>query len=211
MAALVDSPWRLMLAWAGLVVLAGLIVWAAPEEKTLGGSIRWVYVHVALTWTGMLGILAAGALGVALIITGRAGLARWMTPAGLVGLGFFAAGLVVSGFAAGATWGGMFWEEPRTRANLQVLAVGVIVGVAAPWLANRRGQGLLFVILAAVMFALVAGAQLVLHPRSPILSAASLAIPATFFSLSVICSLAALGLVAHLRRRADKTAGAEVR
>jgi hypothetical protein len=200
LAALVDSPWRLALAWAGLAALAGLIVWAAPEEKTLGGTIRWVYV--ALTWTGMLGIGLAGALGLALAVSGRAGLAGWMRPAGLVGLGFFAAGLAVSGFAAGATWGGMFWEEPRTRANLQVLAVGVIVGVAAPWLANPRGQGVLFALLTAVMFGLVAGAQLVLHPRSPILSAASPAIPATFFGLGAVSSLAALGLVAHLRRRA---------
>jgi hypothetical protein len=199
--ALVDTPWRLALALVGLAVLAGAIIWISPAEKTLGYTIRWVYLHVALTWTGMTGIVAAGVLGILLLVSGRAGPGRWVASAGMVGLGFFAVGLLTSAFAAGATWGGMFWDEPRTRANLQVLAVGVIISVAAPRLGNVRWQGLLFALLALGMFGLLAAAQLVLHPRSPIFSASSPAIPATFVSLYILSSLAALGLVAHLRRR----------
>lgn len=197
----VRSPRRLGMALAVLALLGALIVAVSPAEKTLGDTIRWVYVHVALTWTGMTALAVAGALGLALLVTGRPEWRGWMTTVGVLGLIFFALGMVTSVFAARATWGGMFWDEPRTRANLQVLAAGVIVAVSASWLGRPRWQGLLFVLLFAWMIVSLAAAPLVLHPRSPILSASSLAIPATFFSLYALSSLMAAAIAAHWQGR----------
>ena len=188
-----------------LTALALLIVFTAPTERTLGAAIRWVYVHVALTWTGMASLAVAGGLGLVLLVSGRLGLRDWMTTVGGLGLGFFAAGLVMSAFAAGATWGGMFWDEPRTRANLQVLAVGVIVVVAGPWLGRPRWQGVLFLALFAWMIVALAVAPLLLHPRNPILSSPSSAFRTTFASLFGLGALAAAWLTAHLRLRAPQT------
>lgn len=188
----------------GLSVLAALalaIVFLAPPERTLGDAIRWVYVHVALTWTGMAALAVAGLLGLALLVSGRTGLRDWMTTVGVLGLGFFAAGLVMSAFAARATWGGMFWDEPRTRANLQVLAVGVIVAVASPWLGRPRWQGGLFLALCAWMIVALAVSPLMLHPRSPIATSSSSPIRVTFASLFALGALAATWLTLHLRLR----------
>ena len=50
------------------MALAALLLWLAPAEQTLGSGITSVYVHVALTWTGMTGLIIAAVLGLAPII-----------------------------------------------------------------------------------------------------------------------------------------------
>lgn len=60
---------NLGLAGLGLILSAiatpaALIVWIAPEERAFGAGIKWRYVHMALTWTGMTGVVVAGMLGV---------------------------------------------------------------------------------------------------------------------------------------------------
>ena len=43
-------------------VLAGLVLWAMPAEKTIGQVIKIVYLHGALSRAGMIGFIAAGLL-----------------------------------------------------------------------------------------------------------------------------------------------------
>jgi hypothetical protein len=202
LALITRSANRLWLILGGLALAAVVVVWLAPAEQTLGGGIRWVYVHVALTWTGMTALVVAGLLGAALAWTGRPPLQAWTVATGAVGLGFYVAGLAVSLGAAIVNWGGVFWDEPRTQTNLQVLAVGVIVVVAAWWWPNARGRGLLFALLAAWMVWSLAITPLVLHPRNPIMTSSSAAIQSTFLTLYGLGSLAAAALIVHFHSRA---------
>lgn len=182
----------------GVGLMTFVVVWLAPAERTLGDGIKWVYVHVALTWTGMTALAAAGALGLIVLITARPSLAAWMEAAGLVGLGFFALGLIISLIAAQVNWGGIFWDEPRLRGSFQVLAAGVIALVAARTPLARRWVGLLFAGVAVLMVVSLAISPLVLHPRSAVWSSPSWMIQASFGALYALFSLVAVVMVRAL-------------
>lgn len=62
-----------------LVVVLSLVVAFAPEERTLGDGIRWVYLHVGLVWAGGLGLGMAGVLGLLALATERSDAAAWAT------------------------------------------------------------------------------------------------------------------------------------
>lgn len=198
---LVGTPGRLALAFGVWAVVTGVAIWLAPAERTLGDGIKWVYVHVALTWTGMTGLAAAAGLGVLLLITGRPRLALWTRQVGLLGLGFFALGWATSAVASQVNWGGIAWNEPRNQVNLQVLAAGVIVAVTSSWLNQPRWQGALYPLLLAWMLWAFAATPLILHPRSPIFTSASPAFAAAFLTAYALTTLAALGLLAYWRLR----------
>jgi hypothetical protein len=188
-----------------VAALAALIVWVAPEERTLGAGTKWVYVHVALTWTGMTGLIVAGVLG-ALVVLGRERWLHWAHAAGAVGLGFLSVGAVISGIAALVNWGGIALDEPRLNATLQIIVAsfGVVVlagtGLAARW------KGLLFALLPVFMVASLTLTPLILHPRSPIWTSTSPGIQATFVSLYALSVLAGAGLT--VRAYAALTGGA---
>lgn len=190
--------------WIGLIILillAALILWLAPEEKDLGSGIRSVYVHVALTWTGMTGIVIAGLVGLAAAVLNRENLQNWAGTITWIALAFFAAGVVMSILAAGINWGGVFWQEPRTSTVLQVLAAGLIVQGLNTWPISHRLKGILNLILAVVLLALVFTTPLVLHPGNAARTANSFAIRFTFFSLYGLCLLAAAWIVLAIQTR----------
>jgi ABC-type transport system involved in cytochrome c biogenesis permease subunit len=45
---------------AACLIAAGVVVALSPVERTMGADVRYVYVHVALAWTGLTGLAAAG-------------------------------------------------------------------------------------------------------------------------------------------------------
>lgn len=183
--------------WAGLallLLLASLILLLSPEERELGSGIKSVYVHVALTWTGMSGLIIAGLVGLAAAVLNREDFQRWAVTITWVALGFFALGLVMSVIAAGINWGAVFWQEPRTNTVLQVLALGLIVQGINTWPVPIRIKGALSFLLAVILLVLVFTTPLVLHPGNAATTANSLAIRFTFFGLYA-CSMAAAALI----------------
>lgn len=194
------SPRSLSLTLLTIAALAGLIVWVAPEERTLGAAIKWVYVHVALTWTGMTGIVAAGVLG-ALTAAGRERRFGWARAVGGVGLAFLIAGAVISIGAALANWGGLALDEPRLNATLQIIVAGLGVVMLAQTRLAVRWKGLLFALLPVFMFASLTLTPLILHPRSPIWTSTSPGIQATFVSLYVLGLAAATSMALSVLAR----------
>ena len=190
--------------WNGLVflaLLAALVLLFAPEEKDLGSGIQSVYVHVALTWTGMTGIVIGGLVGLAAAVLDREKLQSWATTITWIALAFFAAGAVMSIIAAGINWGRIFWQEPRTNTVLQVLAVGFIVQGLSTWPFSHRLKGVLNFMLASLLLYLVFTTPLVLHPGNAARTANSLAIRFTFFSLYGLCLLAAAWIVLAIQTK----------
>jgi hypothetical protein len=96
------------LVLGALAVVAAAVLWLAPAEQTLGTGISSVYVHVALTWTGMTGLATAAVLGLLAAVLGRPDLQEWAHTSAWIGLGAFAAGLIMSALAAGVNWGNVF-------------------------------------------------------------------------------------------------------
>ncbi|RME97745.1 MAG: hypothetical protein D6768_18950 [Chloroflexi bacterium] len=190
-----------MLIPAAWVLLVGLVLWIAPNEKTLGNVIKFVYFHVALVWTGMVLLYLAGGLGIWVLIQPRPTVTHWMRWIAWVGLGFMAAAFLASLPAQILAWGGIAWQEPRTAAILRLLAVAVIVHVANTWLQQPRLEGLFNTLLAGLMAWMLSATPLQLHPRDPIGTSASLAIPLTFYGLTAICLAGAVWLIFTLGRR----------
>lgn len=187
-----------------LALLSALLLILSPVEKNLGNGIRIVYLHVALTWVGMAGLLVTGAVGLALIIWPRATLQQWLRVLSYVAFGFYVAGAAASLLAEEINWGAIFWNEPRTASVLQVVAVGVIVHVASSWLPHARAQGLLHLVLAAFMVWATARAELVLHPDNPVSTSSSGGIRLSFYGLTWLFGIAAVWLALHLKTRQQK-------
>ncbi len=191
-------PWLVL----GIIIVATtLLLWAAPEERVLGQGIKAVYVHVALMWAGMVGLAVATILGVGVAITERVGLSRRMQIIGWVSLIFFAGGVGMSVVAAKVNWGAMAWDEPRTAAALQIIAVAVILLSLAYLISARRIKGLLNVILGVYMAIAIGRAPLVMHPANPIGEATSSAIQFTFLAMFALCGLGEAYLIYYLSRR----------
>jgi hypothetical protein len=185
---------------AGILLVAALLVWQAPVEQSLGSGIKIVYVHVALVWTGMLWLVGAGITGLARLITERGGLTSWLAIVSRLGFALYALATVVSLWAEVVNWGGILWDEPRTNAMLQVLAVAVIVQVLHAWLSGRpRLQSALHILLALFLLVRVRFAGLIFHPSDAIGSSDATAIRLTFYSLFVLCVIAGLWLTGYLR------------
>jgi len=188
------------LALSAIVVAAALLLWLAPAEQTLGSGITSVYVHVALTWAGMTALTVAAALGLAAAILGRPKLQDWAHVIAWVGLGSFAAGLIMSALAAGINWGNVFWREPRFNSALQILAVGLIIQVINAFPISYRLRGLLQAFPAAILIWLTTVTPLVLHPGNAARSSPSTAIRFTFLGLYILCCLAGVWIVVAIRR-----------
>lgn len=189
-------------AWAllgGILVVAAAMLLLAPAEATIGEGIRIVYVHVALIWAGMLLLLLAGILGLIVLLGGRPAPAVWMQLFSWAGLGFFAAGVITSLAAEIVNWGGIAWREPRTAANLNLLALAVIVRVVSSWLTRPRVKGLLNVVLALAVIWTTITTELQLHPANAIGDATSQTIQLTFYALFLLSCLAAAWFILYAR------------
>jgi len=186
---------------AVVAVLAGLTVWMAPAERTLGTGIRAVYVHVALTVTGVLGFLAGAVLGVVALVSRLPVATRWLLPVGRVALGFFAAGTVTSMVAARVNWGGLFLDEPLMRSSLLVLLASIVVHTLMSWTRSQRLLGLLGIVPAAAISWALLATPAVLHPGAWVVPDSAAQIQWTFAALTVLCLAAGAGLVRQLGAR----------
>jgi hypothetical protein len=193
------SSQRLLLVVLVLLLLSALVVWFAPPEKTMGYGIRPVYVHVALIWTGLFGLLAVTGLGLWLGVSGQTAIWAWLESAGWVTLGFLIASFVVSIFAQIINWNGIFLDEPRMQAMIRVMVVFSLVHIAQRWLPNVRWRGWVMAVASPVLLFTLRVSPLVLHPDDPISVAVSLPIQLTFITLFILLIMVAILLVLQLQ------------
>jgi hypothetical protein len=182
------------------LVLGAILLWVGPEEQTLGSGIRSVYIHVALTWTAMLGIVAAGLMGFVTLLLSKPAWLGAISTIIWVAIGLFFAGLVMSFIAAGINWGGVFWDEPRTNSAIQILVAALAVQIANRFSLPFRVKGGLYFLLILFMFWSIATIPDVLHPGDAARTSPP-AIRFTFFGLFALLSLAAGWFVWQLERR----------
>ncbi|MCS7059883.1 MAG: hypothetical protein RMN25_01850 [Anaerolineae bacterium] len=188
--------------WLALCLLAGALTTVlAPAERTLGDGIRVVYWHVACTWAGLTGFALLAVLGLVVLLTGRPSWQTWAFAIGCVAAVCFGAGATLSALAAWVNWGGVYWAEPRMRANVIMLAGSVIVLTLATWPLPARLKGALYLAPAALYGALISNTPLVMHPHDPIGLSSSAAIRLTFALLYGLCVGMAAGVVLIVHRR----------
>ena len=196
---------RFWIILAALLTASAVLAMLAPEEAMLGRAIRIVYVHVSLTWVGMIGLILAGVVGLVVLAINNPRLQSLMKIIGWVGFGFYTAGVGFSMIASDMSWGSVFFQEPRMAAALNMVATGLIVMITVTLLSPSRFTGLLPPVYAVLLLLSTFGAELVLHPRNPIKNSSSSAIQLTFLGMTVIYGLTAVWIIYHWYKRESIT------
>lgn len=169
-----------------MAALAAAVLIVLPSEKTIGQVIKIVYLHGALSRAGLVGFVAAGAVGLVYLIRPQPRLAPWNRALLLSGWGFWTAHFIVSMPATRLTWGPwVAWGEPRVTMTLQVIGVGLAV-IAVTWLVNNTAlNAVASVLMAAALVILTERTGVLRHPLDPISSSPSGALHLTYLILLV--------------------------
>ncbi len=185
------NPWLPLVI---IVILQAIILIISPAEKTLGNGIKPVYLHVSLTWTGMLFFLVSGILGVVVMINGSKRLGCWQRNLYLTALLFFGVGFLISLYASWINWGGIPWQEPKIKNTLNVLVAGIGVWYLREFISQERLKG--FLGLVPLVYMVIGGRspRMVLHPDSPV-ATSPLGIRGTFYILFVLALLLAAWVI----------------
>src|SRR5512139_1965957 len=148
-----------------------LLALFGPEEKSLGASVRIVYLHGAWVLAAELAFSAAGLAGLSALVTRRGVFHKWSAALGRSGIIFWVTYLPLSLWAMQSNWNGLFLSEPRFRLAVIFAVTGVLLQVGLwlidmDWLTSLAN--LIFVIVLRVIFST---ADNIMHPPpSPIFS-----------------------------------------
>jgi hypothetical protein len=181
----------LTLFFITLIVIA-LLALFGPEERSLGASVRIVYLHGAWVLAAELAFLAAGLAGLAALITRRAGFHHWSAALGRTGTFFWVTYLPLSLWAMQSNWNGLFLAEPRFRLAAIFAVTGILLQVGL-WLVNMDWvtslANIVFIIVLRFVFST---AENVMHPPpSPIFNSGNYAIIGFFLALILSTLVAA--------------------
>jgi heme exporter protein C len=107
-----SAPVPLLLSTLIVLALLG-IGWYAPTETTMGHVQRIVYIHVAVAWFGLWGLIATAACGLLYLLRRQLNWDHWAQA--FAELGWICAGLtlVTGSMWARAAWGTWWTWEPR--------------------------------------------------------------------------------------------------
>jgi hypothetical protein len=180
----------LTLFFATVIVIA-LLALFGPEEKSLGASVRIVYLHGAWVLAAELAFVAAGLAGLLGWITRRADFHNWSAALGWTGIFFWVTYLPLSLWAMQSNWNGLFLAEPRFRLAAIFAVTGVLLQLGL-WLINinwiTSAANLLFILVLRVVFST---AENIMHPPpSPIFNSGNDVIIGFFIAL-ILLTLAA--------------------
>lgn len=162
----------------GLIVLAAFL---APIEKTLGASIRVIYIHAAWVWTGkvLFGLAAIAGL-LALIFSSRDRIVYLSRALAHAALFFWLTYLPMSLYVMRSTWGGFFFDEPRWRIPFMLGIIAVLLQGALWAFNNDRFTALGNLVFGVALWWQLGGAENILHPENPIQQSNSTAIMGSF-------------------------------
>ena len=199
------SSWLVHLAVSALLAVAVFAIFVgAPTESTMGDAQRIVYVHVAVAWLALVGLVVMAVAGAAYLVRRRLAWDHWFQAA--AELGWLCCGLTL---ATGSLWAheawGTWWVwEPRLTSSfiLWLIYSGVLMvrtGLDDP---HRRARlGAVLAILGALDIPLVVMATRWfrgMHPESPEMA------PAMRVTLLIsVAGFSALFMLLAWRRRAQ--------
>jgi hypothetical protein len=195
------SPLTLFLAT--LIVIA-LLALFGPEEKSLGASVRIVYLHGAWVLAAELAFLAAGLAGLIALITHRGVLHKWSAALGRTGIIFWVTYLPLSLWAMQSNWNGLFLSEPRFRLAAIFAVTGVLLQVGL-WLINTAWiTSLANLIFIGVLRVIFSTAENVMHPPpSPIFNSGNYVIIGFFLALVLLTLIASYFLTRVFLKAAE--------
>ena len=190
---------KIKLILFGILLTQIIILWISPEERTLGIGIKPVYLHVSLTWTGMVLFALAALLGVGVLFTGKNSLASWLKTIFTLAVGFYGAGFLISMIASYVNWGGIPFREPRVLSTINVIVVSAVIWILSQWTNQNRVNGFLSLIPIGFMIWGVESSRMVLHPDNPVNSSPD-GIRYTFYGMFILAMLLAGWLAVYMSK-----------
>ncbi len=181
---------------AGLVVILALLLWFSPAERTLGQTVKLVYLHGALVRTAMVLFVVSLPVNLVAMVSGRRGWLTWGKALVWTAILIWLAHTFFSMITTYAAWGVFIaWFEPRTRFTFALAVVGVVVIAVVQLVDIPRFSALAFALLAGLTLILAPHLGVVQHPLNPIRASPSNTIRA-FYTAILVVSLAIGGLLA---------------
>jgi hypothetical protein len=180
------------LVWflAALIAVA-LLALFGPEEKSLGASVRIVYLHGAWVLAAELALIAAGAAGLIALLTRRAAFHDWSAALGRTGILFWVTYLPLSLWAMQSNWNGLFLAEPRFRLAAIFAVTGILLQLGL-WIVNLDWlTSLANVLFILILRGVFATAENIMHPPpSPIFNSGNYVIIGFFLALVLLTLVA---------------------
>ncbi len=189
---------RTILILCGVVILLTLLI---PREATLGGIIRIVLLHGALSRAGLYLFGVAGLLGLALLLRPDERLASWTLASQQTALVVWFLAALTSVIATYLSWGVIIaWGEPRTQSTAAILGLGLLMLAVVLWVKDHRFTGVTNVVLGVFAWLMVTRASSIQHPEQPIGSSPSLQFRVVFVGLVITLLVMAIQFVRWIRR-----------
>ncbi|RPJ25876.1 MAG: hypothetical protein EHM33_13335 [Chloroflexi bacterium] len=195
------SPLALFLTTLIVIALLALL---GPEEKSLGASVRIVYLHGAWVLAAELAFFAAGLAGLVALIAHRDSFHQWSAALGRTGIVFWVTYLPLSLWAMQSNWNGLFLSEPRFRLAAIFAVTGVLLQVGL-WLINMDWitslANIIFIVVLRLVFST---ADNIMHPPpSPIFNSGNYVIIGFFIALILLTLIAAYFLTRLLLKTSE--------
>ena len=191
------------LFFAALIVIA-LLALFGPEERSLGASVRIVYLDGAWVLAAELALVAAGLAGLIALITRRATLHNWSAALGRTGIFFWVTYLPLSLWAMQSNWNGLFLAEPRFRLAAIFAVTGLLLQaglwlIKTDWITSTAN--ILFIVVLRIIFST---AENIMHPPpSPIFNSGNYVIIGFFVLLILLTLIAAYFLTRTFLRTSE--------
>ncbi len=176
--------------FAGLMILLGILLWLSPAEKTLGNTVKLVYLHGALVRTAILLMAVSLLFNLPALFSRRSAWHQWGQAIIWAAVGIWLVHTLVSMITTHAAWGVYIaWYEPRTRFTFAAAGVGILVLAVAHLVDSPKFSAAAFTVLAVLVMGLVPLLGLVQHPLNPIGTSTSQAIKGYYAAILVTCAL----------------------
>ncbi|GAB4538646.1 MAG: hypothetical protein Kow0063_26690 [Anaerolineae bacterium] len=188
----------------GLAVVLLALLWLSPAERSLGQTVKLVYLHGALVRTAMVLFAVSLPANLVALVGGRDTWLAWGKALTWAAVLVWLVHTLFSIVTTYAAWGVFIaWFEPRTRFTFALALVAVVI-LAVAWLVgNARFSAFTFILLAGLTLGLAPRLGAVQHPLNAIRLSPSGAIRSFYTAIWLIC-LAMGGLLAlWLRGRLD--------
>jgi len=137
----------------------------APEDKQLGSVMKVIYLHGAVTLTGMFLFSAVGAVSLFSLFRKRDHMFSLLFAVEKTAIIFWSLSFVLGSIASKLAWGGVLWSEPRFKATILILLISISVYFIST--AIERSASYLGICLCVSIWILLLNAGRVLHPQNP--------------------------------------------
>ena len=148
------------------------LIAVAPNDKQLGSILKIIYLHGAVTITGVLLFCAVGVVSLFSFFREERSSILLLFALEKTAIIFWFASFVLGSISSKLAWGGILWSEPRFKATIIILLISVgvyFISTAINGMATYLGPG-----LCVSVWVLLLNARRVLHPENPFLASENL-------------------------------------